>query len=272
MKPAQYEALLVLQRQPNKVRIHVTELSDQSNRTVIFGASMLNSELFHHHVYICEGRFIAFNYNDKGRMTQCWRGESLALETFVPNIHAFANACDAELCRLLVERGANIKFEVSDAQWVQQALHGKTWGQLAAPPKERLDLVALCQRVRAETRQLATATIQNNFPATLGENNREQRIFAEEHDLSRPIRHLQRVAENLDSLTKLTTQDHLDFELLLQTIVKFHDDLLEEKIKAQTEPVEPPEDYAFKIIKLFMDIREAADKLGLSDFNAKVSM
>lgn len=272
MKPAQYEALLAMQQQPNKVRIHVAELSDQSNRTVIFGTSMLNSELFHHHVYIWEGRFVSFNYNDKGRMTQCWRGESLVLETFVPNIHAFANACDAELCRLLVERGATLKFEVSDTQWVQQALHGKTWGQLAVPPKERLDLIKLCQRVRAETHQVATAAIQNNFPATLGENNRKQRIFVGEHDLSRPIRHLQRAAENLDGLTKLTIQDHLDFELLLQTIVKFHDDLADEKLKAQTDPVEPPEDYAVRVIKLFTDIREAADQLGLSEFNAKVSM
>lgn len=272
MKPAQYEALLAMQQQPNKVRIHVNELSDQTNRTVIFGASMLNSELLHHHVYIWDGRFVSFNYNDKGQMTQCWRGESLVLETFVPNIHAFANACDAELCRLLVERGATIKFEVSDTQWVQQALHGKTWGQLAVPPKERLDLIKLCQRVRAETHQIATTVIQNKFPATLGENNRKQRIFAEEHDLSRPIRHLQRAAENLDSLTKLTTQDHLDFELLLQSIVNVHDYPDQDELKAQTESVELTEDYVDQVIKLFADIREAADQLGLSEFNIRVSM
>lgn len=106
-----------------KTWIEASELTDQTDRTLIYGYTV-GRETFH--LYLENGAFNRVIYDgDKVFLAGETGVESLALAQCVPDKRVYPERCDFEFCRLLKSRDVSIPFTTFDPNVEARAFYGE---------------------------------------------------------------------------------------------------------------------------------------------------
>jgi len=106
-----------------KTSIEASELTDQTDRTLIYGYTV---ERLSFHLYLENGTFHRVIYDgDKVFLAGETGVESLALAQCVPDKRVYPERCDFEFCRILKSRDVSIPFTTFDPNVEARAFYGE---------------------------------------------------------------------------------------------------------------------------------------------------
>lgn len=106
-----------------KTSIEASELTDQTDRTLIYGYTV---ERLSFHLYLENGAFHRVIYDgDKVFLAGETGVESLSLTQCVPDKRVYPERCDFEFCRILKSRDVSIPFTTFDPNVEARAFYGE---------------------------------------------------------------------------------------------------------------------------------------------------
>lgn len=110
MKKNQFEALNSI-RSEDKI-VSLKDIANKKDRTLLYGYTCERDTF---HVYIRHGELhrIVYNREDHKPLAHD-HGESLKLDSIVPDKKLYPEACDFDFCALLVKSGVNLPFTTWD--------------------------------------------------------------------------------------------------------------------------------------------------------------
>lgn len=126
------------------------DLSDQSDRTLLFGYNTDRSDL---HVYMKDKKIYTTCYykdfqTEKIRIKEMYKINVKENSAYIPGKRAFIECCDYEFCKLLAERGEDVTFLSPDLSDFNEELaskpnhgnyYGLTWDDYTAQLREEIN-------------------------------------------------------------------------------------------------------------------------------------
>lgn len=118
--------------------LHVANLDDQSDRTLMYGYHCDGSGTVH--VYLQDQKLNILVYNHDEVVVKHLQGFELCMDDMLPSKRAYPECCDYQFSELLIQAGKHISFTTFDTERKPSQFYGKKIEELNPTPQEEINL------------------------------------------------------------------------------------------------------------------------------------
>jgi hypothetical protein len=122
MRLEELNFLQTVRGEPLPVTVSVGELSDKSDRTLLYGYTCSRDTW---HVYLQYGQICVYIYDFHDRQINFFFGVQLNVGDLIPDKRLYPAACDFEFCKILQSKGVSLPFTTYEKREPRQ-FHGLT--------------------------------------------------------------------------------------------------------------------------------------------------
>lgn len=191
MNEAEYEQLSNITKHP--LLLHISELADQSDRTLLYGYNLDGAGTVHVYVKDCKLNILIYNHDQHIMFERC--GSELKIEDMIPSKRAFPERCDYHFCELVMEYGFKIPFTTFQKDVEPAQYYGKTLYTLNPTPDDVVRIRKISLELQTEIEKMLMSEdlmdkIKDNLWLNEEDEAEKKAAFSTAMELFEPLRKL----------------------------------------------------------------------------------
>ena len=212
MNEAEYEQLSNVTKHPPL--FHISDLADQSDRTLLYGWNLDGAGTVHVYVEDRKLNILVYNHDEHILFERC--GSELKIEDMIPSKRAYPERCDYHFCELLMESGINIPFTTFQKDIEPAQYYGKTLHTLNPTPDDVLRIRKISLDLQAEIEKMLMSDdlldkIKDNLWLNEEDEAEKKNALSTTMELFEPLRKLLMAINAMRRDANHQFQEPLDF-------------------------------------------------------------